>query len=244
MSHLDKTAFLILLFVIVLFVLVVFFVVLIYLFFNRIQNQKREAIHNLFKGQENERNRISRNIHDLVVPDLSNLKFSIDAAEGSQQFNTKKEEIKNNLNSSINYLRDLSHELVSDILQSHGLVEAIKEYLYNNKRTGVNSKVSSNMEGVMLNEQLSTHLFAIFKELYNNTLKHSIADKISLAINQQEQHLIFMYNDNGKGYNLHAEKKGIGLKNIGSRVDILKGKMQVDTEGKIEVIIKIKETDL
>jgi signal transduction histidine kinase len=94
-----------------------------------------------------------------------------------------------------------------------------------------------------LENRLELALYRILQELLNNTLKHAQATEVTITFMPDNQDLTITYQDNGKGFDLETlTKRGLGLKNIESRVSLIHGKLTYipTVEKGVEVVISIK----
>jgi signal transduction histidine kinase len=121
--------------------------------------------------------------------------------------------------------RRISQDLRPVILDKLGLVEGIESLIDTINESG---KLTVTFEENVIqlnNKQMELNVYRILQELLNNTLKHANATEVEIALNGRTEKCKLSYSDNGKGID-HAQiktKKGIGLKNIESRVSILDG---------------------
>ncbi|MEQ9305175.1 MAG: sensor histidine kinase, partial [Marinoscillum sp.] len=127
--------------------------------------------------------------------------------------------------------RKISHSLDSGVLKHFGLETAVKELIdaLNESET---IEVSSHIQVTKkLDSNLSLNVYRIIQELINNTLKHAGASKITIDLNQIKDNLSLIYGDNGVGFELGDEQpKGMGLKNLESRVDSMEGSINIESK--------------
>ena len=238
MNEGQGIAHLILAFIIILSILLVFFVSLIVIFAQRLKRSKLEALNNLFVGAENEKKKISRNLHDHIVPQLAAFKIKLEKTGSANQQEQQKEQATTLLAESISEIRQISHHLVSHSLEKHGLTEAIRDYLYNSPIEDIQFKVSDNAKTIELKKEVAQHLFAIFKELHQNTIKHSSANKSEIGLKVENSTLNFSYCDNGV-VDQNKLNEGIGLANIRSRVELIGGQIKFNLQEyfKLNIIV-------
>ncbi len=218
----------------------------------------------LVEAQEQERKRIAADLHDGLGQLLAVARMQVSSLEPLIELNTnaeEKEEDKENYEKSVQTLdlackeiRTISHQMMPYALIEQGLVSAIKELtqsinkLENNTMKIVFStnltNLESNNEYNRLNSSLEVSIFRIVQEVIGNSLKHSEASQFEISLNQETDskntELILLLKDNGKGFetNQITESKGLGWKNIYSRVAMAKGK--IDILGKNGMTIEIK----
>ena len=79
-------------------------------------------------------------------------------------------------------------------------------------------------------ENVQHDIYRMVQELLNNIVKHANAANVEIALSKQQNYLYLLIEDNGKGFDLKINKKGIGLRNIESRVNMLKGELTIDSK--------------
>lgn len=201
------------------------------------QLQKQKTIMEKELAIEQERTRMARELHDGLGSMLSGVKHSFSAMQKQMNLDEQQENKFNynigKLNESIVELRDISHSMASESLLKYGLENSLRDYCRNISQPGEFS-VSFEALGtasMQLTDEQSFHIFRIIQELIQNIIKHAGTTEALLQISYNEHRLYITVEDNGKGFILTApqHKKGIGLKNIESRIKALKGKMDFRT---------------
>jgi signal transduction histidine kinase len=129
-------------------------------------------------------------------------------------------------------IRTVSHDLMPNALLIQGLVSAVREFV---NRLSLTGKVKVSLDVANLDERLpqltETVLYRVLQELVGNVVKHSEATHVQVQLIRNEKELTMMVEDDGKGFDTAkiADYKGIGLKNIISRIDFLNGKVNFDS---------------
>lgn len=244
MSESEKlTLVLVVLFTTCLFVMGVFFFVLINRYRRNLEKRKNEALNNLIVGQDNERERISRDLHDELGPEMATIILTLDGIKSTDQavievVNKSKADLK----TAIKSVRNISHDLMSLSLLKYGLSDALHEMIDRQANDKVEVKYTSNCAGTEFNDAIKSHLFKITQELLYNTKKHSNATKVQihLNLNQESRELQFTYSDNGVGDQGNKNNQGIGIKNIHTRVGLMNGSIRMDTQNGYLVAITVK----
>lgn len=186
---------------------------------------------------EQERNRLARELHDGLGSMLSGIKHSFAAIQNQLPLDTmlsdKFQANVGRLNESIRELRQISHSMSSASLQG-GLEASIRDYC---RDLDYPDQLTIDFESLRLDElQLpddkAFHVFRIVQELIQNVLKHAEASVAIVQLSCNNQWLYITVEDNGKGFNMQglAATKGMGLKNVRERVQILGGKMEIQSE--------------
>ncbi len=197
------------------------------------------AIEAVLKGEEQERTRLAKDLHDGLGGMLSGIKHSLSSMKGympmtpdhAQAFERNIEM----LNSSIKEMRRVAHNMMPEILVRYGLDIALKEFCNELNSSGViNANYQSiGMDKVPIEQTVAVTIYRIVQELVNNTIKHATASAVLVQLNMlaQEQLLTITVEDNGKGFDtaLLKQSSGMGWSNIQNRVDFLKGKLDVNS---------------
>lgn len=196
---------------------------------------EREAgLNAVLQATEEERQRIAKDLHDGVVQSLTGLRLGL--AEQSRRVKNEQPELGEKLSESssgldetIAELRNISHQMMPRALQESGLVPALSDML--EKSLG-NTDIQFEFEhhGVddkRFDERKEISLYRIAQELVNNIIKHSEARAVSVQLLATKSHLMLVVEDNGKGFEYEdkANRNGIGLMNISSRVQAVHGEL-------------------
>ena len=202
----------------------------------RLSAQEREMEHQaqlLFgsiQTQENERERIARELHDEVGSKLNvinlglhRLRKSVDAKAISELFSI--------LNTTIETTRQISHDLLPPTLASFGLPTALEELCENHRKSSevkVNFKLYQN-DFPVNDRDVALHLFRIIQELMSNSFKYSEASKIEVSLWMGKEKIRMAYQENGKGFEVNASvhQMGLGMQNIESRTRMIDAKYQI-----------------
>lgn len=200
----------------------------------KLQSEKTSAI---VEAEERERIRLAKELHDGVGPMLSLAKFQLENAMTQTQFNSiEQESLFQNANTMIDdaarEIRTVSHDLMPNALLMQGLVSAVRDFV---NRLSLSGKVKVSLDVANLDERLpqltETVLYRVLQELVANIIKHSGAGSVLIQLVRHETELTMIVEDDGKGFDTTqvSNFKGIGLKNIISRIDFLKGKINFDS---------------
>ena len=202
---------------------------------------QRELLEANIQTEENVRQQIAKDLHDDVGARLSAVKLYISQIQRKLE---KKlfpvgltKQTKDLTSDTIHSVRNISHNLLPPLLENFGLTEALEDFV---TKLNASDAIEVNFDHYgyeqRLDMQTELALYRIVQELTNNTLKHAQASQVNLYFYVGTQQLKLIYEDNGVGFTLSEsnvvgnqlikkEKKGLGLKNIESRVKVLNGKM-------------------
>lgn len=184
----------------------------------------------LVDGLENERRRLSRELHDGLGPLLTALKFTVDNKVKDVEL---KAEMKKLVDDTISEIRVMSNALMPSTIEDFGVSAALANFCEGVKKS---SKILISFEDWLkekdsqITKNQEIHLFRIAQELINNALKHANAKHIKITLSELDEFISLFYFDDGKGFNLESVTLGSGIINIKERVEICKGKIQIDSK--------------
>jgi signal transduction histidine kinase len=200
----------------------------------------RERAAALMEGQEKERSRIIRELHDGVGQLLTVINLRLEALEDDSQI---KSEIKSLVKETIAEVRRISYNVMPGALVDFGLEAALKGLLENIKKySGLEYDITYVREtDLLLSFDLRIAMFRIAQEALNNIIKHSSAKKVELFVIKTEEEVYMMIKDNGKGFGLaEAENKGgFGLRSMKERAKLLNGDIEIHSEKDKGTIIEV-----
>ncbi len=199
--------------------------------------EHRKALTNtLIISQEEERKRIGMDLHDEVGTALSALRMYIEQTLPDEhvQINKSKQESKNKIDSIIQQVRKISHNLSPFFKGAYELKDALEDIAGSISITA-RIKASIDFGGIdnfnCLNEEAQLALYRVICELINNTVKHAGATELKINFRKELSNLKVLYTDNGVGILLtDINRKGIGLMNIESRLDMMNAIYEIDSQ--------------
>ena len=197
-------------------------------------NLKIETMSSMLQGQEVERERIARDLHDSLGGLLSTVKLHFDAIQArNPDIVSQKEYSKayNLLDEACDEVRTISNNMQPGALLKMGVIPAIKDLI-----NRIESEDTPHIEFIHFGTfsdlpiNLTLHLYRIAQELLYNCIKHAQAKEILIQLIRNEEDIEIMVEDDGKGYDPHEVKKGMGTENVSARVNFLKGEISVHSE--------------
>ena len=206
---------------------------------------QKELLQRTVQTQEKERNRIARELHDDIGSKLNVIHLNLHSLKNylvkGKDISELLEDIEVSLRDSIETSRNISHELVPPTLRKFGIQSAIEDLEGSINRTGlVNLSVKNITAWEMKDDMSQLHLYRIIQELVQNALKHAKAENLVLSFEQKEGALTMIYTDDGIGFPKNIERKGLGLSNLETRVQVLKGDWHINHEVKKGTEISMK----
>jgi two-component system NarL family sensor kinase len=195
------------------------------------------AVDSMLKGQEEERSRLAKDLHDGLGGLLSGVKFSLSNMKDNLIITPDNmavfERSLDMIDTSIKELRRVAHNMMPEMLTKFGLDEALKEYCntINTTKLLTVKYQSLGMDG-RVDKSTEIIVYRIIQELLNNIMKHAGATEAFVQLIRENSRLNIVVEDNGKGFDttLLEQNKGAGWVNIRSRVDYLKGQLDVHSE--------------
>jgi signal transduction histidine kinase len=195
---------------------------------------KLKGMHSMIEGQESERERISKDLHDSLGGLLSTIKLQLDHIpidETNTPALDKQHHMQDLIDLAVQEVRNISSNLQPVSLKNLGLIAAVSDLI--TRYRGDDSYPDIEFQHYDVPKSMDTmvalSVYRIIQELINNTIKHAQANEIHLQLRREDNVLILQYEDDGIGFDLESLKqKGMGLENITSRVDYLRGELSID----------------
>lgn len=200
---------------------------------NELTLKKKQIIQAVLVAQENERKGIGLELHDNINQILSaiqlNLGFALEHTSKAKELIIK---CMGNTSLAIEEIRKLSKALIlPGNLKELGLVASI-ELLINDILPVTDIQFTLDADSVqetMLSEEQKINLYRIVQEQFNNILKHARCTSVHIHLDTVGQQVRLMVRDNGVGFDPRVARKGIGLTNIISRVELFNGKININS---------------
>jgi len=220
----------------------------------QISQKELEATHKkLIKAQEDERRRISRELHDRVAQDLSISKIGCDLLLDNDPPLTPKAHqtvsgISNTLNATILAVRDLAYDLRPPGLEDLGLIETIYQYCEEfSEKSGIEIDFHfAGMDNVKLNLEAEINLFRLIQECLNNVWKHAQASQTTIRLMGAFPNVILRVKDNGTGFDVNQrsvdaeDEKRMGLRSMKERAGLLQGELAIQSRPQEGTIVTVK----
>ncbi len=182
-----------------------------------------------------ERKKLAADLHDNVGPLLSSMNMYLSVLSRKEElipYDETLNDIRRILKDAILSIREISNDLSPHILQNFGLNAALEKF-FETKKKLIKIQINSNIEGFRFSEIKETMIYRIIIEAFNNTIKHSEADKLSVEIKRENNFIEVVYTDNGIGFNLNeklnSQNRGLGLFSIINRIKLLEGTYAIET---------------
>lgn len=204
----------------------------------------------VLKGEEQERTRLAKDLHDGLGGMLSGIKHSLSnikenlivTPDNMQAF----ERSIDMLDGSIREMRRVAHNMMPEILLKYGLDTALKEFCAEVDLSGALhvQYQSIGLANSTIDQTISVTIYRVVQELVNNVIKHAAAKNVLVQVHLSEQLMALTVEDDGKGFDVNAlqQSPGIGWSNIKNRIEFLKGRLDVqsDKDSGTSVWIEVK----
>jgi signal transduction histidine kinase len=181
-------------------------------------------------SQEEERKRFAADLHDGLGQMISALRLSLSHDQVEKSALQHALQVLNDMNSEI---RNIAFNLMPQVLMKSGLEEALKEFALRINRAG---NILVTVQTFDLDNNLPAEhriaLYRICQEWVNNVIKYSSSTQISVQLVKHPDELVLTIEDNGNGFDPSSlmESQGNGWKNINSRLHMIKGTLEIDTQ--------------
>jgi PAS domain S-box-containing protein len=199
----------------------------------RLENRVREA---LIEGQENERKRVSQELHDGLGQLFTAIKLNMQHLRKGVEHKVEDETmqrlelLEQNISVAINEVKHISHNLMPDVLEQFGLKAALEDLV---RKWNVNGRMHITLEVIdlfhKLDAQMELALYRMAQELITNAVRHSGASAIFVQLIDYGKSLVLMVEDDGRGFDVEMDRGGLGLRNIRSRAELLDGTVDIDS---------------
>lgn len=205
--------------------------------------ERKKRISALFDGQEFERKRLARELHDGLGQEMIALKLLMESTNFEDSINIRKQytTFKKEIDRLIAAVRQISYDLMPPVLSEFGIETAINQMCRNiNDNSNTKILFDCNGKGFRLKDKMIMYLYRIVQEAVTNAIKHAQTDKIEVQLIEQEKSVLLIVEDFGIGFNAKSITTGNGLYNMRERVRILGGRLDIISDKNKGTLINIK----
>lgn len=202
-------------------------------------DERNKGLVAVIEATENERQRIAKDLHDGIGQQMSGIKLIIANVADKNDIQLKK--VSELVDQTAAELRTISHQMMPKVLSAFGIEPAIKQTL-EESLTDSNIVVEFDCFNIhqRLNNDVELVIYRVFQELLNNCMKHASATKITVQLYKNQNHIILVFEDNGKGFIVDSDAAdGIGMTNMKIRLEGVKGTIAFEShlnEGTVATI--------
>lgn len=198
----------------------------------QLSQEKKKRLRSIIDGQEKERQRLSRDLHDGLGQSLVAIKLQLEnyCESASSGDNEKMEKIKNYFEQTIEDIRRMSNDLAPSVLDEFGLTTALKNLSRNlSQSAGIPIQFKTSGTSLQMPNKTRIYIYRICQEALTNAVKHAGATLIEVKLDFEDQTIKLEIKDNGKGFDTESTDHagGNGLNNLQERAQILNGFIQI-----------------
>ena len=219
----------------------------------QVQQKANEEIYNLMLGQQDkvdearakEKTRISKELHDGVLGGLFGVRLSLDSInfnEGKEAMLTRAKYISQ-LQTIEQEIRKISHELNTDFVSGSGFTDIVEELVENQTRAynlEHECNFTDEISWDLVSNKSKINIYRIIQESMQNIFKHANAKVVKISISLEKDLICLDIIDDGDGFDTSKNNKGIGLKNMRSRVEDIKGAIAFSSKTNNGTLVSVK----
>lgn len=198
-----------------------------------LKEQELSSINAMIEGQERERKRISRELHDDLGSNLTSVRVCIENVKNhveDTQAHSLLDSAHEILSETYQKVRNISHINGSNKLAEGNLIEATQKLVDRISEVGnVDVEFVCHNMDKPLGNSLEIHLFRTIQELLSNMLKHANATEATVSLTGYEDYIDITVEDNGNGFSRDMQTSGLGLSAIASKTEAFSGTFTVDS---------------
>lgn len=215
-------------------------VMILFFIFTMIRHQRRNV--QLYKAKikaeistlENERRRIATDLHDELGPLLSAVRIHVNRLQSQTEHDKAIVQYANkHIDDIIQKTRAISYNLLPNTLVRKGVVKAVQEYINKLNETSPMTINFQYDEDFRLHKDREVNVYRIIQEVIHNAVKHAKATKLNINFKLQEDMVVLVTADNGKGFDIDElinNSDGLGLMNLQSRTEVLNANFNYESE--------------
>ena len=204
----------------------------------------RTTVQRIVGGQEQERRRLSRELHDETGQALTSILLglkSIEDAQGTDRFPAALAELREIVVATLQDVRRLAVELRPKALDDFGLVPALERLTSSfAEQTGIAAHLESRLPAARLPNEIETVLYRVVQEALTNVVKHAQAEHVSVILHSKPGRVAVVIEDDGRGFGAGGEPDGIGLLGMRERVGLVGGSLAVESSSGVGTTIVVE----
>jgi signal transduction histidine kinase len=213
----------------------------------RTEDSLRKISGSLINAQEQERHRIARELHDDLGQQLALASAQLDGLiqESDASLKPNLADLSDQISAISNATREISHGLYPSQLEYLGLASAVRRMCH---EIGHGKQISIQLavgDLPHLQPSISLCLYRVVQEALHNVMKHSLADRVEVQLGSDNQRVMLQITDNGVGFDVSRQTKGLGLHSMRERVRSVDGTIEIvsapKTGTRIEVLVSLRQ---
>ena len=196
----------------------------------------RDALRRVVSGQELERQRLARELHDETGQALTSMLLGLKGIEEAKDEDDKRRSIlalRELVVSTLHDVRRLAVELRPKALDDFGLVPALERLAETfAEQTNIDVHVEAALGEARPAEEIETALYRIVQEALTNVVKHANAKTVSVSLTRNDDRVAVVIEDDGRGFDPSANSdEGLGLVGMRERIALVNGRLSVESGG-------------
>jgi two-component system sensor histidine kinase UhpB len=198
----------------------------------RLEGERRRSGELVLKGQEEERQRVSRELHDEVNQALTALLLRLEAAaqHAPEYLRPELDKTKELANQAMQELLDLARQLRPAALDDHGLAAALRGHVREYELRGpVQTSFEVDPNLAELPKDVELVIYRVAQEALTNAARHSGANRIDVSLGRINSSVVLEVMDNGKGFAFAEGERGLGVSGMRERALLVAGKLEIDS---------------
>lgn len=219
-------------------VFVLLMLLIVFVFYKQAQlKQRNAAMQAIIETEESERRRIAQDLHDSVSQTMSAAKINLTVIGGELPFvnddqRKRFEKAINLVDYGFREVRTISHNMMPWALHKTGLAQVIKQFIENIESNTIAINFYSKGFDAPFDDTIEIILYRVLQESVNNVMKHANASRLDISLIRDEANISLTIEDNGLGFDAANPETqgGMGLNNLRSRINFLKGKVELDSQ--------------
>jgi signal transduction histidine kinase len=194
----------------------------------------RATVQRIIGGQEQERRRLSRELHDETGQALTSILLglkSMEDTQGTERFDAALAELRELVTVTLQDVRRLAVELRPKALDDFGLTPALERLTSTfAEQTGIETHLEPQLPAERLPSEVETVLYRVVQEALTNVVKHAHAQHVSIVLTSKADRVTAVIEDDGRGFGAEEESSdGLGLVGMRERVALVNGRFDVES---------------
>jgi signal transduction histidine kinase len=199
------------------------------------QRVARRTVQRIVSGQEQERRRLSRELHDETGQALTSILLGLKAiedAQGTDRFPKALADLRELVVATLQDVKRLAVELRPKALDDFGLLPALERLTtVFEEQTGIDTQLESRLQDARLPGEIETVLYRVVQEALTNVIKHARAERVSILLHETGSKVGVVIEDDGRGFDPDDVGDGLGLVGMQERVALLGGRVSLESSG-------------
>jgi two-component system, NarL family, sensor kinase len=220
------------------FVIVLLMLCIGFIYFKQTHlKQSNIAMQAIIETEESERKRIAQDLHDSVSQTMTAAKINLSVIGAELPFVNEAQKKRfqkaiNLVDDGFREVRTISHNMMPWALHETGLAMVVKQFIENIENDAIAINFFSRGFDMPFDDTIEIILYRVLQESVNNVMKHAAASRLDISLIRDEKNISLTIEDNGKGFDAAGPGvyNGIGLNNLKSRINFLKGKVELDSQ--------------